>query len=363
MKKIIYKLNIGLVAMLLTLFFASCNDVEYTGIVLDAPVAGFAIPDSSDIGLNGRVLTANTSVNGVDYFWYINDSLVSEEIEPVLSFTKLGSTTLKMVAQNGVNGNFLTSEFEQTYEVTASAFAYFTADTIAKKGVEFSVMNKSARATNYLWDFGDDSTSTEESPVHIFAEAGDYTITLTVKNEDGVETAWTSDVTVVAPLLEENFTDTVPLPEGWTAIDGGTSDNTWSAGFYSSYNNKWFYYDYVSMSAGSFSNADGVDDWLATPKVTYDGEAALIFDIWQSINPEFSPAIPVKIWIAKKAPESGADFTIPLGEVNLTVDDTRLWITKEFSLKEHVSEGEEFYIGFHVDAVGASPRLDNIVIQ
>ncbi len=356
-----FKLKTLFASFLAVLLLAACNEVEDYSIVLDAPVAGYSILDSSDMGLNGRILTVNTSENGVDYFWYINDSLVSEEVEPELSFFNLGATTLKLVAQNGVNGNFRTSETEQKFEVTASAFAYFTAPMVAKKGKAFQPLNKSARATEYLWDFGDDSTSTEENPVHIYDSVGEFTITLTVKNEDGVETAWTSDVTVVAPLLEENFTDTVPLPEGWTAIDGGTSDNTWSAGF--SYNNKWFYYDYVSMSAGSFSNADGVDDWLATPKVTYDGEAALIFDIWQSINPEWSPAIPVKIWIAKKAPESGADFTIPLGEVNLTVDDTRVWITKEFSLKEHVSEGEEFYIGFHVDAIGASPRLDNIVIQ
>ena len=32
----------------------------------------------------------------------------------------------------------------------------------------------------YLWDFGDDETSTEEDPVHVYDESGEYTIILTV---------------------------------------------------------------------------------------------------------------------------------------------------------------------------------------
>jgi hypothetical protein len=34
--------------------------------------------------------------------------------------------------------------------------------------------------TEWLWDFGDGSTSTEQNPTHIYAREGDYTVTLTV---------------------------------------------------------------------------------------------------------------------------------------------------------------------------------------
>ncbi len=41
----------------------------------------------------------------------------------------------------------------------------------------------------YLWDFGDGSTSTEEAPTHAYEVAGEYTVTLTVSNSVGQDTA------------------------------------------------------------------------------------------------------------------------------------------------------------------------------
>jgi hypothetical protein len=38
---------------------------------------------------------------------------------------------------------------------------------------------------NYKWDFGDKSTSTDESPVHTYNAAGKYTVTLTITDDKG----------------------------------------------------------------------------------------------------------------------------------------------------------------------------------
>jgi PKD repeat protein len=40
----------------------------------------------------------------------------------------------------------------------------------------------------YLWDFGDGVTSTLESPTHLYAAAGTYTVTLTVTSDWGTDT-------------------------------------------------------------------------------------------------------------------------------------------------------------------------------
>ncbi|TVR77189.1 MAG: PKD domain-containing protein [Chitinophagaceae bacterium] len=42
---------------------------------------------------------------------------------------------------------------------------------------------------NYLWDFGDGTTSIEQNPTHIYQTPGDYTITLVISNEVGADTA------------------------------------------------------------------------------------------------------------------------------------------------------------------------------
>jgi hypothetical protein len=57
--------------------------------------------------------------------------------------------------------------------------------TISGTAVLFD--NESSFGDSYLWEFGDDSTSTEESPVHVYQEDGDYQVTLTVTNDCGSE--------------------------------------------------------------------------------------------------------------------------------------------------------------------------------
>lgn len=57
----------------------------------------------------------------------------------------------------------------------------------------------SENATEYLWDFGDEATSTEANPKHTFASEGTYTVTLTVyKDTKSASTQRT--VTITAPV-------------------------------------------------------------------------------------------------------------------------------------------------------------------
>jgi PKD repeat protein len=86
----------------------------------------------------------------------------------------------------------------------------------------------------YSWDFGDDETSTEQNPVHEYAENDTYTVTLTVS--DGTDTddetediivgniAPTADFTFEATNLSVNFTDASTDPNGLDDIVNWTWD-------------------------------------------------------------------------------------------------------------------------------------------
>ena len=50
--------------------------------------------------------------------------------------------------------------------------------------------------TTWSWDFGDDATSTEQSPQHTYAEAGTYTVTLEVTDVAGASNSTSEEVTV-----------------------------------------------------------------------------------------------------------------------------------------------------------------------
>jgi PKD repeat protein len=56
-------------------------------------------------------------------------------------------------------------------------------------------------ATGFAWDFDDGETSTEQNPVHTYAQSGSYTATLTVTGPGGTANA-SEDVTIAASELE-----------------------------------------------------------------------------------------------------------------------------------------------------------------
>jgi len=66
---------------------------------------------------------------------------------------------------------------------------------------------------DYYWDFGDGDTSDEQNPTHIYDDAGNFTVTLTVTDDDGItvrDSTW-------ALILEDNNPPSTPI------IDGPTS--------------------------------------------------------------------------------------------------------------------------------------------
>ncbi len=57
--------------------------------------------------------------------------------------------------------------------------------------------------TSWLWDFGDNGSSTEQNPTHTFAEPGTYTVTLTVTDND--ESSYIKSKIFKVPSKEELF--------------------------------------------------------------------------------------------------------------------------------------------------------------
>lgn len=98
--------------------------------------------------------------------------------------------------------------------------------------------------TSWDWDFGDGDTSTDQNPAHQYTDKGEFTVRLTVTDNDGAENMITKTVTIynleptadftfspTSPTVGEDaqFTDESTDPEGelisclWDFDDGYTS--------------------------------------------------------------------------------------------------------------------------------------------
>jgi PKD repeat protein len=94
--------------------------------------------------------------------------------------------------------------------------------------------------TSWLWDFGDGNTSSDQNPHHIYGIAGDYSVSLTVIDDDNTPSSTTIIVNMDNTTPIANFTFTPPNPAPFDFVyffdtsiqyDNYTNDNwVWDFG-------------------------------------------------------------------------------------------------------------------------------------
>jgi PKD repeat protein len=80
--------------------------------------------------------------------------------------------------------------------------------TTAKVNEEISFINQSKNATEYIWDFGDETYSTYQNPIHTYSKSGTYSVNLMAIGKGGKDTK------------EQSISITIPDPE-WLIYDDG----------------------------------------------------------------------------------------------------------------------------------------------
>lgn len=67
---------------------------------------------------------------------------------------------------------------------------------IIETGESVTFTNSTTEAVSYLWDFGDGSTSTDESPVHTYSALGTFEVTIAATGSGGITVRETTSVVV-----------------------------------------------------------------------------------------------------------------------------------------------------------------------
>lgn len=128
-----------------------------------------------------NVKFTNRSLLGDSLIWDFGDGSFSSDTNPEHLYNDPGIyiVTLTIIDSNTCN---ISDIIEKFVIVIDQGNADFELDYKSCTN-ELTITNKSEGAVTYLWDFGDDSTSTDETPEHEYLEEGTYTIRLVVNPE------------------------------------------------------------------------------------------------------------------------------------------------------------------------------------
>ena len=171
--------------------------------ILLAPTAAFDL--FSPIMLGETAVFTNTSAgDNLQYVWDFGDGATSTDTNPSHVYTATGTYTVTLTASNEVGSDAATAVIQVLLAPTA-AFTTSSPDNLGAT----TVFTSTATGDNlqYLWDFGDGTTSTEANPTHVYAEANDYTVTLTVSNAVGSDMA-----TAVVQIIDTMSQHILHLP-------------------------------------------------------------------------------------------------------------------------------------------------------
>ena len=187
---------------------------------------------------------SDLSENADVWVWNFGDGEVSDIQNPVHTYNEAGKYSVTLEVSN-TNGSVTANKKDYINVLSSSSGtvpeAEFSADlTEGEMPLEVNFSDLSKNADAWLWNFGDGAISEIQNPIHTYNEAGTYTVTLEVSNENGSDTVEKADyITItkspVTETLDGDFEADVtsgktPLEVHFTDISSGSPDS-WSYDF------------------------------------------------------------------------------------------------------------------------------------
>lgn len=148
--------------------------------------------------------TTTTQGNVSTWSWDFGDGGTSNQQNPTHTYQNAGTYTVTLTASTGANcSNTITNDI--TVNPLPSADFTFTDDCL-DNGISFSDQSSvnNSTITDWSWDFGDGSQSTDQSPTNNYTSAGTYGVTLEVTSTEGCVSSVTRQATAY-PEPEPDF--------------------------------------------------------------------------------------------------------------------------------------------------------------
>jgi len=238
--------TIAFLVIALAYLLPGCDDLitEYTEVTIAGhPTAEFSV--DVDTGCTPLTVKFTNLSNGPhdSLFWnfgdgdtlsgehYIidgNDTVVNESIvNPVHTYDSAGTYDVTLTIKNSADDGEDT-EFKKRCIIVGTTIADFTADTTyGCPGLEvtFTPVDYGG-VTSWQWNFGDDSTSTDSNPTHVYDSIGIYSVSLTVTGGCGTKAITHDSLIEIVECPEVAFSATYPSPLDTLALFEGCAPLT-----------------------------------------------------------------------------------------------------------------------------------------
>ncbi len=266
--------------------FSTMNDTILLPVITNCA----AIFTKSITGLTATFTNAsknnNGSAAGLSYNWYFSDGTSSTQKNPVKTFSSAGIKVATLSISDSSTG-CSSSKTDSFFVATSACAASFT-KTVSGLTVSFNNTslntNGSASGLQYLWNFGDGTTSTLKNPVKTYATSGVKVVLLSISDSSQGCFATKTDTIIIGastgcqasflfPLVgplsiqctstsTNNNGTTSGLSYLWTFSDGTTAVGATVAKTFASAGVKWVRLNIGDSATGCF--ASRTDSFMLT---------------------------------------------------------------------------------------------------
>jgi PKD repeat protein len=185
---------------------ATGEDMTYVEVADVDPVADFvASPVSGIEALSVTFRDLSASHDGVSsWLWDFGDGQISLEQNPTHVYAQ-GVYSVSLTVEEG-DGDVNIETKQDIINVEARPNSYPVADFVIQSSVQFAI-NETISFTDYssdndgtivswFWNFGDSTTSAMQNPTHEYRYTGIYSVTLTVRDDDGATGTAARQITI-----------------------------------------------------------------------------------------------------------------------------------------------------------------------
>jgi large repetitive protein len=151
-------------------------------IVHPNPEIDFEYQRLSLCGLPSEVMFQNNTQGASGFLWNFGDGNQSFLNSPTHTYYNEGDYIIQLIVSTPFGCK---DSLEQELGIYPQPTANFDIETIQGcNPLQVFFNNESDQANNYHWTFGDNSESFEQSPLHVFDQAGLYDVQLIVSNDE-----------------------------------------------------------------------------------------------------------------------------------------------------------------------------------